>query len=107
MLAIAGIVTALAGALLLFSFNPETTSFYPRCPFYVLTGLKCPGCGTLRGIHALLHFRFVDAFRFNPLMVVSIPLLVVLLISPRSRKSVWMSRSVLLVVLVYWIMRNV
>lgn len=106
-LVIGGIVAALAGALLLFFFNPETVGFYPRCPFYVLTGLKCPGCGTLRGIHALLHFRFVDAFRFNPLMVVSIPLLVVLLISPRSRKSVWMSRSVLLVVLVYWIMRNI
>lgn len=106
-LVIGGIVAAMVGAFILFFFNPETVSFYPRCPFYALTGLKCPGCGTLRGIHALLHFRFVDAFRFNPLMVVSIPLLVVLLISPRSRKSVWMSRSVLLVVLVYWIMRNI
>ena len=106
-LVIGGIVAALAGALLLFFFNPETTSFYPRCPFYVLTGLKCPGCGTLRGIHALLHFRIIDALRFNPLMVVSIPLIVVLLISPRSCKSVWMSRIVLFVVLVYWIMRNI
>ena len=106
-LVIGGIIAAFAGVLLLFFYNPETTSFYPRCPFYVLTGLKCPGCGTLRGIHALLHFRIVDALRLNPLMVMSIPLLVVLLISPRSCKSVWMSRSVLLVVLAYWIIRNI
>ena len=106
-LVIGGIIAAFAGALLLFFYNPETTSFYPRCPFYVLTGLKCPGCGTLRGIHALLHFRIVDALRLNPLMVMSIPLLVVLLISPRSCKSVWMGRGVLLVVLAYWIMRNI
>ena len=54
-----------------------------------------------------MHFRIIDALRFNPLMVVSIPLIVVLLISPRSCKSVWMSRIVLFVVLVYWIMRNI
>ena len=40
-------------------------------------------------------------------MVVSIPLIVMLLISPRSRRSVWMSWSVLLVVLAYWILRNI
>lgn len=105
-LLICGVLAAILGASLLFSYNPETTSFCPRCPFYVLTGLKCPGCGTLRGIHALLHLRIVDAFRFNPVMVVSIPLMAVLLISPRSRRSVWMSWSVLLVVLAYWILRN-
>lgn len=104
---ICGILAAILGACLLFFFNPESVSLYPRCPFYVLTGLKCPGCGTLRGIHALLHFRIIDAFRFNPLMVVSIPLIVMLLISPRSRRSVWMSWSVLLVVLAYWILRNI
>ena len=102
-----GVLAAILGACLLFFFSPESTSFYPRCPFYVLTGLKCPGCGTLRGIHALLHLRFADAFRFNPLMVVSIPLIVVLLISPRICKSVWMGRSILLVVLAYWVIRNI
>lgn len=106
-LTVAGAVAALVGVVLLFLFDPTTANFYPRCPFYVLTGLKCPGCGTLRGIHALLHFRFVDAFWFNPLMVVSIPLIVLFLALPRSCKSVWVSRSVLIVILLYWILRNI
>ncbi|MBO4446691.1 MAG: DUF2752 domain-containing protein [Bacteroidales bacterium] len=52
---------------------------FPRCPFFVLTGLKCPGCGTQRALHCLLHLNIADAFRYNALMVLSIPVLAVLL----------------------------
>lgn len=44
----------------------------PDCPFYSLTNFYCPGCGSQRGLHALLHGRIVTAFGFNPLMVISI-----------------------------------
>ena len=30
---------------------------YAPCLFYALTDLYCPGCGTLRGLHELLHGR--------------------------------------------------
>ena len=72
-LLVCGFLAAILGACLLFLFNPETTSYYPRCPFYVLTGLQCPGCGTLRGLHALMHLHLADAWRFNPAMIVSVP----------------------------------
>ena len=45
----------IGGMILLWRFNPSSFTFYPRCPFYVLTGYKCPGCGTLRAIHHILN----------------------------------------------------
>ena len=42
------------------------------------TGLKCPGCGFQRAIHSLLHLDFVIDFRFNALLVSSLPVVIVL-----------------------------
>jgi hypothetical protein len=38
-----------------------------------MTGLQCPGCGSLRAIHQLLHGHFAAAFRLNALLMVSLP----------------------------------
>lgn len=105
-LLICGIFAAILGACLLFFFNPETTSCYPRCPFYVLTGLQCPGCGTLRGLHALMHLRLADAWRFNPAMIFSIPVIGLFLFFPRLCKNVFVGKIVLATTLVWWIIRN-
>ena len=56
-------------------FNPAESSWFPKCPFLHLTGLKCPGCGSQRAIHSLLNFRLPDAIRYNFLAVVAIPVL--------------------------------
>ena len=59
----------------LFIFNPATSGFYPFCPLHRLTGWLCPGCGSLRAIHELLHGNVVAAFRLNALLVVALPVL--------------------------------
>jgi hypothetical protein len=65
---------ALAGSgVVLFVFNPSQFSFYPVCWFYRTTGLLCPGCGSLRALHQLLHGHVVTAFRFNPLLIFCLP----------------------------------
>jgi hypothetical protein len=70
------VLLALAGAgLYLYLFNPSTEGIYPVCFFHRLTGLECPGCGSLRAIHQLLHGHLLLAFRFNPLLIASLPLL--------------------------------
>ena len=48
-------VLTLAGAALLTLAirDPNELGGYPTCPFYGLTGCYCPGCGSLRGLHAL------------------------------------------------------
>lgn len=52
---------------------------FPKCPFKVLTGLQCPGCGSQRAIHALLHGDIAAAWRFNALLVAYIPILAVMI----------------------------
>jgi hypothetical protein len=63
------------GCAILFCFDPTQYHFYPTCIFHQTTGLLCPGCGSLRALHQLLHGHLVTAFRFNPVLVVSLPLL--------------------------------
>jgi hypothetical protein len=64
---------AVAG-LVLFSFDPRLYHFYPVCFFYKTTGLLCPGCGALRAMHQLLHGHVATALRFNPVLIVSLPI---------------------------------
>ncbi|NUN93831.1 MAG: DUF2752 domain-containing protein [Verrucomicrobiae bacterium] len=49
--------------------------FFPPCPFHALTGWYCPGCGSTRALHQLLHGHLVAACRFNPLTVCVLPAL--------------------------------
>ena len=69
-------LTVLSGAAILFRFDPAAHGFYPFCIFYRTTGLLCPGCGSLRSFHHLLHGEVVDAIRYNPLLVASCPFLI-------------------------------
>lgn len=70
-LAVLGLLTA--GGAVLFYFDPSGYHFYPVCYFHRMTGLLCPGCGGLRGLHQLLHGHLEAAFRFNPMLVVAAP----------------------------------
>ncbi len=67
-----------AGAIFLFFFNPALPShqFFPKCPFRLLTGWQCPGCGSTRAFYQLLHLHPIAAFKFNPLMVLTLPFIV-------------------------------
>jgi hypothetical protein len=65
----------LAGALVLLRFSPQEYSFYPRCPFYALTGHYCPGCGATRAIAELLHGHVAAALHFNAAVTLLLPML--------------------------------
>ena len=62
-----------AGAAYLFFFEPGKSGFFPGCPFRFLTGFNCPGCGTTRALHQILHGDFYTAFTLNPLLLLAIP----------------------------------
>jgi hypothetical protein len=64
----------LAVATVFFLFDPAQGGFYPSCMFHNLTGLDCPGCGSLRALHHLTHGNIVAAFHSNPLLIVLLPL---------------------------------
>lgn len=71
----AALATALlAGAALLWQFDPHLAGNpLPPCPSRWLTGLFCPGCGSTRALHALLHGDLPGALAMNPLLVLSLP----------------------------------
>lgn len=50
------------------------------CAIYQVTGLYCPGCGTMRALNALLQLDFAMALRYNLLTVVLSPVLMILLV---------------------------
>lgn len=110
-------VVLIAAVAIYYTFDPTTTPF-PRCPFLVLTGWECPGCGSQRAIHSLLHLDIAAAWRYNAMLVLSIPYVVLLLVAEwfgRRRQSrlyrvvnsevlIW---SYFALVVAWWILRNV
>jgi hypothetical protein len=71
---VVSLLLGMAAALMLYCFDPVHFHFYPVCIFHQTTGLFCPGCGTLRALHQLLHGQIAAAFRFNALFVLTLPL---------------------------------
>lgn len=65
----------IAGGVYLFVFEPGRTGFFPVCLFRLVTGLTCPGCGTTRALHEIVHGHFQSAFMLNPLLLIAIPFL--------------------------------
>jgi hypothetical protein len=72
------LISCLAGcgvvALVLFFCDPVRVPIYPVCVFHRVTGLDCPGCGSLRAMHELLHGHLLTALHFNALFVCSLPI---------------------------------
>ncbi len=64
---------ALTIVLLLRVFDPATSGMFPPCPLRYLTGWYCPGCGSLRALHQLLHGNLEAAWAMNPLTILFLP----------------------------------
>src|SRR6185295_10093405 len=106
-----------AGATYLFVFEPGKTGFFPVCPFRAITGFTCPGCGSTRGLHRLLHGDVIAAFEFNPLLILSLPFLLYALLrytnaairgkplkgNQLNAKYIWLLFGV---IMFFWIYRN-
>jgi Protein of unknown function (DUF2752) len=71
----AALLTAGLGAVMLWFFDPASAGIFPSCPLRYLTGLYCPGCGSLRAMHQLLHGNVAAAWAMNPLTIILLPFL--------------------------------
>lgn len=56
---------------------PATEGNPPFCPFKMMTGYDCPGCGATRSLNALLHGDVVAAADHNLLFVLALPIAIV------------------------------
>ncbi|MDT5334514.1 MAG: hypothetical protein QOD90_19 [Mycobacterium sp.] len=77
-----GTAGVVAGALAYIGLrDPHAAGFgFPACPFRLLTGLNCPGCGGLRMTHDLLNGDFGAAVVDNVFLLVGLPMLALWLI---------------------------
>lgn len=69
-----GVLILAVAAYLLRQNGPNGLPWLPGCMFHQLTGLHCPGCGMTRAAHAALHGKIGEAFRYNPVGMVLLPL---------------------------------
>ena len=104
------------GTILIFFFDPASTR-YPPCFFKMITGLQCPGCGSARASYNLLHGNLLTAIDHNLLFTATLPLVVIdgaaRLFFNRENSiqkfrvfnyiTAW---QVLLIVTIFWIVRN-
>jgi hypothetical protein len=102
-----------------FLLDPAQSGIFPRCPFLLLTGYECPGCGSQRAIHHLLHLRIGCAFRENALFAVLIPYVAMGIYLeyfggkkrfPKLLSLLFGKRAaalLFLIILIFWVGRNV
>jgi hypothetical protein len=66
----AGLLTTLVMvAVLFFILDPDEQPIFPRCIFYSFSGYYCPGCGSQRAIHNLMHLNFAGVVQNNILFL--------------------------------------
>lgn len=69
------IVIFLIYAVLIISFDIGIP-----CVFYEITGLYCPGCGITRLCLSLFEGDIYQAFRYNPIIFIDLPILFILFV---------------------------
>jgi hypothetical protein len=98
------------------TIDPEQPGHYPTCPFLSVTGWWCPGCGSLRAVHALAHGDVATAVDRNVLLVLTLPVLLVAwtawlrrTITGRAQRALPLAAlwTGLAIVGAFWVLRNV
>lgn len=113
-LLLAAAVAAVAVYLL---YDPSQSALFPRCPFLMLTGLKCPGCGSQRVIHSLLGGDIAAAWHYNAFMVAALPVIALYSYAELRRRRhpqlynrlnspavIW---SIFATTVLWWLLRNI
>lgn len=107
-----------AFAFMFYLFDPEEMAVFPRCPFLLATGYECPGCGSQRAIHDMLHLDFKSAFSQNALILFLFPYLLFGFYLaffngkhrfPKWEKLLfgkWVAIFVVSGIMIYWVVRN-
>lgn len=96
--------------------NPSEPGHYPLCPFRAMTGFDCPGCGSLRALHDLATGHPLSALDHNALTVLAVPFMVLAWAGWLRRSALglrrpapqprWVVLTLLALVVVWWIVRN-
>lgn len=109
-----------AAAVYLHRHDPSVPgSALPECLLHRATGLYCPGCGSTRALHELLHGQWRSAAGHNLLLAAALPAVAILLArttwryarglpadpAPSRLPARWLW-GLFAAVMVFWIARN-
>lgn len=111
-------LSGLGGALAVIFMRCPVPGAYPACLFHSLTGMYCPGCGSLRATYQLLHGDLAAALGLNVLLVAVLPFLCYMPASwlrmmltgrgfPELAPPTGITWSLLGVIIAFWVARNV
>ena len=111
----AGLVLLL---ILYYLADPALINLFPRCIFHSVTGLYCPGCGSQRALHGMLHFNLAEVFHYNLLFIPAFLLIGYNYAFPVMNKQLGMNLPdvlrhkrtpwiILIVIMLFWILRNI
>ena len=100
-----------SSGVLFYLFEIDFINYLPSrslCPFHVITGLACPGCGMTRAMISLGQLKLGEAIGYN---LFSIPLLVLMIFYvwpgkfPSFLQHQVISVFLFIIVIVVWLMR--
>lgn len=110
-------VAAVAAVGVYYALDPSASAVFPKCPLLAATGWKCPGCGSQRVVHALLHGDVAAAWGYNALLVAALPVVAVMAAALAGRRrwpalylrlfgqgAVWSAAAALAA---WWLLRNI
>ncbi|MBO5388970.1 MAG: DUF2752 domain-containing protein [Lachnospiraceae bacterium] len=73
--ALGSVSSFIAVLLLIIVYSKLTLDIGVVCPFKEIFNIECPGCGGTRMAISLLHLDFYQAFRYNPFILSTLPIL--------------------------------
>jgi len=111
-------VVVLGALLLYFFYNPSTSEIFPKCPFYMVTNLYCPGCGSQRAVHQFLNGHILEGLRHNWLLLLVFVVLgyqtLILLLKQfgiEVKKNILhrpvTTYAILILFILFWFLRNI
>lgn len=115
-IALVSIVALAMLAIAYYFFDPTEVNWMPRCLWKVVTGTDCPGCGSQRMAHALMHGDISGAWHANAFALCMLPIIALMIWLELTRTrhpslysrlhSPLMIKLIVTVILAWWIIRN-
>jgi glucan phosphoethanolaminetransferase (alkaline phosphatase superfamily) len=111
------VLCALQLVIAFYYYVTASSGYMPQCFFKSLTGWQCPGCGSQRMLHALLHGNISEAIAYNYFMPIILIFVLIaawmdIVCSHNTRKYRWIYRAniplIFILLIVGWtIVRNI
>ena len=112
------LIALIALIIIYYRVSPTSSVFFPKCAFLLLTGLKCPGCGTTRMCLSLLHGNVRAAVYYNKIVPFLLPPLAIIFVRQCynyvfngkfvfSKLEHWFFIISIVILLIYMVLRNI